>query len=391
MIGLSRSTVVILSTVVLLCLAGVGSVVGLTHFQSGTTSEIVSAENTTNYVIPARDNVTRQEYEQANLDVATVIAADTERIQAQHDRMVFEEIVASREDEVAKQEIADRIEQRIATLERRQERLFNEYSSGEMTGGTLLRELTRIEVGAQNQNANIERYFDGDSAEFSVGLDVQTSMFENPVSQQIVGAQNGNEGPVNVYVLSAPDSMVAATVIEDTFYRQATLRSERNPSGTDQLAESEQSRAQAASDRAEELYSTTPDTVRGFTGTNLYQFRKNHSHGTLVGYLDGATQNPVHEYQYKQPIVDVPARTISNTGENFRLNVQYTDATGPMAISLLGTNGDVSPSVDIAVDGNSVGSIEGSGQLWTVQPTGAFTVTASTEDGEIVSVAVPKR
>jgi hypothetical protein len=389
MVGLSRSSMVALLAVALFSLASAGVVVGFTADGSSAPPEIVSATNSTNYVVPDRANVTRQEYEQADLDIASVMAADTERIQGQYNERYYQWIQETESEEAAKTAISQQIGQRVERLERRQQRLFDDYSSGTLSSETLVRELARLEIAAQGHRSHIDQFFEDRTGDTPSGLLVETAMLRNPVSEQLVDALSTRQESVSVYVVAAPDSLAAATVVEDTYHRQATLRAERDPAGTDQFAEGDEGRAQAAGSRAQSLYSEQIDTVRGFSGTNLYEFRMNHSHGELVGYLDGSTTNPVHEYQYKRPVVSVPAETTSSTGDSFRLNVQYTDATGPMAVTLLGTGSDVPPTVDLTIDGQYVGTIDQSGQLWTIQPLGSFTVTATTEDGETVSVTVP--
>jgi hypothetical protein len=388
MVGLSRSTTVALLAVALLSLASVGVVVGFSNADSSP-PEMISATNSTNYVVPDRANVTRESYAEADLDLATVIAADTERIKGQYNDHYYRWIQESRSEVAARTTIADQIDERVQRLENQQHQLFDEYSNGKLSTGTLLRELAQLEVAAQNHRANIDQFFENGASETPSRLLVEMSMLRNPVSEHLVDALSTRRESVSVYVVSAPDSLVAATVVEDTYFRQATLRGQRDPAGSDQFAEGDQGRAQAAGSRAQSLYSNQVDTARGFTGTHLYEFSINHSHGELVGYLDGSTTNPVHEYQYKRPVVSVPAETTSNTGDSFRLNVQYTDSTGPMAVTLLGTGSDVPPTVDITVDGEFVGSIGRSSQLWTIQPLGSFTVTAVTDDGESVSVTVP--
>jgi hypothetical protein len=389
MVGLSRSSMVALLAVALVSTAGVGVVVGLTGVGSTAPPEIISATNSTNYVVPDRANVTREEYEQADLDIASVVAADSERVKGQYDELQYQSIQESRPEGAARTAISQQIGEQIAQLERRQEQLFEDYSNGDLSTGALVRELARLEIAVKNHRSNIDQFFEDAPSETPSRLLVKTAMLRNPVSEQLVDALSTRQDAVSVYVVSAPDSLVAATVVEDTYHRQATLRAERDPAGTDEFAQADEGRAQAAGSRAESLYSGQLDTVRGFSGTHLYEFSINHSHGELVGYIDGSTTNPVHEYQYKQPVVSVPAETTSNTGESFRLNVQHTDGTGPMAVTLLGTGSEVPTTVDITVDGEFIGAVGQSGQLWTIQPLGSFTVSATTEDGETVSVTVP--
>lgn len=385
-----RATTAALLGVALLAAASIG-IVGLGGALStaeGAPPEVVETANSTSYVMPATENITRQEYGEATMDVGTAIVTDAERLQARHDQLVFDVV----ESQGGTRAVLNILEQRVAALERRHERLLANYSSNEISTGTLLRELARIESAAQHHRIAVERLqadeVPDDVANRLSTLSVEPTMLGQPVTERVRAAMTAGEEPVRVYVTTAEDGIVTATVIEDRYVRQATLRGEREPSGDDQFAEEVEGRAQVASSRGSSLYSVPADTVRGFTGTSVYEYSANHSLGETVAYLDGATTNPFHESQYKQPVVEIPAQTSSATAESFRLNVQYTNTTGPMAISLLGTGSDSLPPAAISVNDQPVGTIEGGGQLWTIQPVGDFTVAATTEDGESASVRV---
>lgn len=385
-----RSTTAALLGLALLVAASVG-IVGLGGALSaadGAPPEVIENPNSTSYVTPGAENVTRQAYAEAGLDVGAAMVTDAERMQARHDELVYGEL----ESEADVQLAVSILETRIGALERRHEQLLGNYSSGDISTGTLLRELARIEVAAAQQRATVDELraagVSDDVGERLSSLSVEPAVLGQPVTERVAAAMTARQGPVRVYVAAAEDALVAATVVEDRYVRQATLRGERNPFGEDQFAASGEGRAQAASDRATSIYSAQASTVRGFAGTSVYEFSADHSLGELVAYLDGATTNPFHEYQYKQPVVEIPAQTSSATTESFRLNVQYTNTTGPMAVSLLGTGSDALPPVTISVNDQPVGMIEGGGQLWTIQPVGEFTVTATTEDGESASVRV---
>jgi hypothetical protein len=376
---------VALLTAVCIGIAGLG--VALSTADSAP-PEVVETANSTNYVMPATENITRQEYSEAAMDVGAAIVTDAERLQARHDQLVFDVV----ESQGGSRAVLNILEQRVTALERRHERLLANYSSNDISTGTLLRELARIESAAQQHRAAVDRLqaegVPDDVSNRLSALSVEPTMLGQPVTQRVRAAMTAGEEPVRVYVAAAGNAIVTATVIEDRYVRQVTLRGEREPSGNDRFAEGAGGRAQAASDRGTSLYSVSANTVRGFTDTIVYEFSANHSLGETVAYLDGATTNPFHESQYKQPVVEIPAQTSSATAESFRLNVQYTNTTGPMAISLLGTGSDSLPPVAVSVNDQPVGTIEGGGQLWTIQPVGEFTVTATTEDGESASVRV---
>jgi len=384
------STVTIV--VALLALSGVGAAgLGSALSAAGTApQEVVSVNDSVSYVVPDTANVTRQGYGEASLDVGATIAADAERLQARHDELVYGSL------DLAQTEQAQRavgvLEERVERIERRHEQLLGNYSDGDISTGTLLTELTRLEVAATQHREALDRLREAelpsDVRNRLSAISVEPTLLRQPVTERVVAAKTGRMDPVGVYVASAPGSLVAATVVGDRYVRQVTLRDERVPSGEDQFATGSTPRAQAAADRGSSLYSTPADTVRGFAGTSVYQFSANHSLGELSAYLDGTTTNPYHAHQFKQPVFNIPAETSSSTSESFRLNVQHTNATGPMAISLLGSDTGQFTPVTVFVDGDRAGTIEGNRQLWTIQPIGEFTVTAETADGETVSVTV---
>jgi len=377
--------------VALLAVAGVGAAgLGSALPAEGTTpQEMVTVNGSTSYVVPDTANVTRQEYGEATLDVGATIAADAERLQARHDQLIYGSLDLTQADQA--QRAVGILEDRVERVERRHDQLLRNYSAGDITTGTLLTELSRLEVAATQHRAAIDRLQEAelpdDAGDRLSAISVEPTLLKHPVTERVVAAKTGGEDPARVYVASAPGSLVAATVDDDTYVRQATLRDEHMP-GEDQFAAGSTPRAQAAADRGSSLYSTPANTTRGFTGTNVYEFSANHSLGELTAYLDGTTTNPYHEHQFKRPVFNIPAETSSSTSESFRLNVQHTNATGPMAISLLGTDTGQFTPVTVFVDGDRAGTIEGSRQLWTIQPIGEFTVTAETADGETVSVTV---
>jgi len=387
-----RSPTVAVLGLALLVAASVGAVGLATALSTadGTPPEVIETPNSTSYVAPDAANLTRQEYEEVDLDVGAAMATDVERLQGRHDELLITDLETESSD--GARTTVGVLEARVTTLERRHERVLQNYSDGDISTETLLTELARIEVAARQYRGTInqlgEADLSGSLAERVAALSVEPTVLDQPVTERVVRAKTTGTESVRVYVGTADDGIVAATVIEDRYVRQATLRGERDPFSDDQFAEGPEGRAQAASDRASTIYSSQTDTVRGFAGTQVYEFRANHSLGEVFAYLDGATTNTFHEHQHKQPVVSIPAKTRSNTAESFRLNVQYTNETGPMAISLLGTGAGDLPPVTISINRQEVGTIDGGGEIWTIQPMGEFTVTATTEDGESAAVRV---
>jgi hypothetical protein len=393
-----RTALFVVATVVCVAAIGVTGLTGAVSIDNGGEPDVVSVTNSTNYLSPDPENVTRQEYGQAGIDVSAAVLADAERLQARHDRLSNDALRDSAATpEEAAREIVDRIERRVDTLNRRQQRLFEDYRSNRMSTQILMTELASLEVAVRNQREVVEQLQDESLPEEPAiridRLEVETPLLPNPVSDQIARATAGADDPVDVYFGATSDGLVAATVVQGEYVRQATLRAERDSDGDDQFAtENPDVPAQAAFSRGTQLYpwagGSNADS-RGFRGSSVYVFRANHSHGNLFSYLDGATTNPFHEYQFKRSAAVPVTETKTNTSQSLRLNVQYTDPTGPMLVSLIGSGGAVPPSATVTVDGQPVGQISGGGQLWTVQPIGTFSVTVTTAAGEDVSVTVP--
>ncbi|PSP60211.1 hypothetical protein BRC73_03315 [Halobacteriales archaeon QH_7_66_37] len=352
------STVAVLG-LALLVAASVGAVGLATALSAadGTPPEVIETPNSTSYVAPDAANLTRQEYEEVDLDVGAAMATDAERLQGRHDELLITDLGTESSD--GARTTVGVLEARVTTLERRHERVLQNYSDGDISTETLLTELARIEVAARQYRGTIDQLGEADLsdslAKRVAALSVEPTVLDQPVTERVVQAKTTGTESVRVYVGAADDGIVAATVIEDRYVRQATLRGERDPFGDDQFVEDSEGRAQAASNRASTIYSSQTDTVRGFAGTHVYEFRANHSLGQVFAYLDGATTNPFHE-------------------------------TGPMAIFVTGASG-LSP-ITISIDGQQVGTIDGGGEIWTIQPMGEFTVTAETEDDQSVSVQV---
>lgn len=361
----------------------------------------ISVTNSTNYLSPSTENITRQVYERADVDVAGAIAADAERLEGEHRRMILDtKLTSGNTTDVARDTLVE-IETRLSELDQRQERLFEQFSTGELSNERLVRELARLEVTAtqyrelstfaQNQ-ARIPS--DTSLSHRYRNLASETTLLSSPLSDRIERVVTGNAEPLTVYFQSADDALVMATANESAYYRQATVRSNRDRTATDLFRASGLPAPQAAFERANELYPWTAadvlaPNVQGYGNSSVYLFSANHSHGELNTYLDGSTQAPFHENQRKEPGSVPISLTTTNTENDLRLIVQSTAPTGPMLINLIGTGSEAPSEVTFTINGDSIGTVEVGEELWTVQPVGEFQVTARTDGNATVSVTVP--
>jgi len=395
----------VLLSVLLVAAVGVGFSTATEH-QTDERVSIVASENATNYLSPPSDEVTREEYANATLEVGTAVAVDTQALHARHDQLVFDQQFQRAESEEERvaivRERADTIETQLGTLDRRHERLLEAYSDGQLTTEELLYHTVRIDAMAQRQRSVMDHArttasnTPQTSVPFSlevrfVGLASELVLIPSPVAEPVGTAIDGEADPQTVYVQASDDALVLATLEEDTYLREAVLRNERVPDAPDQFEESDQAAILAAFERGGQLYpwvfenALGDPSIRSFGDSSVYLIEADHPQGRLVTYLDGATTNAFREHHHNQPGAIPVSGTTSATDSGLEVTVETTAPTGPMRVSVTDGSGEPVPA-DVAVDGQRVDSTDGNGQLWTVQPTGSFEVTATGPDGGTVSV-----
>lgn len=397
--------------VIVLLVAAVGTVVAAVGVAATETltvpttqddSQTIQVSNSTNYLSPAAENVTKQGYQTAGVDVAGAIAADRERLEGDHHRLSLDERLANATDTttVARETLRE-IQADIATLDETQRQLFMDYSAGDISNETLFREVARLSVAAE-QYRELAAHAQGQSripedsplSTQYANLAAETVLLSQPIAERIESAVSGTADSVTVYVQSADEGLVLATVRADRYFRQATLHNNRDPEAVDMFVEDELPAPQAASERAKELYPWASQgflspPISGFGNSSVYLFNASHSHGSLQAYIDGGTTDAFHESQVKEPGSVPVSGTFTNTSNDLRVIVQSTAPTGPMLVSIVGTTGDAPSEVEIRINGHSVGRLGVGEQLWTVQPVGGFDIVVTAPTNETVSVTVP--
>jgi len=369
----------------------------------------LAQEESPNYLSPSSEAVTRQEHGTATVDVGTAVTVDSQRLHARHDALTFDERfrAADTEDEKLSVagETATRINANIETLDRRQARLFRMYSSGNISTSELLGRNARLGAATERQRQRIEHTrrtataTPGVSLPFSLevrfdSLASEIVLIPNPVGEPVDRAITGTAPPQTVYVRSADDALVLATVNDDgTYLREATLRGERDRGGPDQFQDAEEAAILAAFQRGAELYpwvfenAIGDPSIRSFGDSSVYLVEADHPQGTFSTYLDGATTNAFREHHRNQPNAVPVTGTVASAGSGLEVSVETTAPTGPMRVSTTDADTGDPVAAEVTVDGHAVGSTGSEGQLWTVQPAEPFEVTATTPGNESVTVA----
>lgn len=366
-----------------------------THSPTEASSVMINADNSSNYVSPDTENVTRTEYQSASLDVAGAVEGETLRLQGAYQERVLDEHLKEGDVDAIAADTVGTIERDAAALERQQRQLFQSYSEGELAASTLFRELVVLGVASDQYSDLADATQDrvdttGAVDERYQNLGGEPVLLPSPfVSHVESELSTGGESPV--YVQGGNDSLVLATVEGSTYLRQAVLFGEWDPDGPDTLATDDRSGAEGAFERAGELYPWTLENAessesRGFGNTSVYRVQASHPQGQLQTYLDGATTNPFYEIQEKNPVV-VPVTGFSQTfDDGLRLDVGVTSPTGPMEVEVRETTDVEYDNITVSIDGETVATLPEGGSFYTVQPRGAFEISAQTDTGREVSL-----
>lgn len=355
---------------------------------------MIEADNSTNYLSPDGDNVTRMEYQGATLDVAGAVESDTLQLQGEHQRKVLEQRLENEPGTTVAVDTIARLERDITTLEQEQRQLYRSYSDGELDTPTLFREIVSLGVTA-DQYRTLAMTAEDSVAETGelntryTNLDSEIPMLPSPFVTHI-GTELRTEGGTPMYVQAGNESLVLAAVQGNTYLREAVLFSERDRNMTDQFGTGDRSGAEDAFNRAGQLYPWTMDNrdkgqSRVLGNTSVYQVQFGHTHGELETYLDGGTTNPFYEVQEKNPLA-VPVEFTQTLSDGLRLDIEMTNPTGPMRVEVIDTRDEEFERLTVSIDGNTVATKSDGGSIATVQPRGPFEISAETDTGREVSL-----
>lgn len=352
--------------------------------------------NTTSYLGMPDGDVDRSGYGDGGVDVTTTVAADVEQLQGAHAVHTFEASLAkieSREKRIQRMNReADRVQERIDELNRRQAGALDAYNDGDLSTEQFVRELVAIDAAARQVDDRISaldragRQMPGSHPLWTrlQVLRASTVPLTGNARAQVAQAMTGNKEPLTVYVAASSYGVVLATNDEDFHYREAYLANKRQPEGADQFAREGGSGVNMADERASQLYpwtySLAKPSVSGFPDTSVYYVRANHPHGELDTYLDGATRDVFRELQTKR-LDSVPTDLTEKENGLLRIQVYRTHSTGPMRVVVSNPNTDQPVSATVRVNGRVVGSTGGDGAVWTTTPHNAVRINATTPDG----------
>lgn len=368
--------------------------------------QITTVENTTNHLaIPAGD-VSTTTYNRSSLDVGVAVAVGSRELQSDYATANFEQQFFGQDGDGARDRLVDEtlsdIESQRTVLERRNQRAVQQYATGAITATEFLRHRALIDARSRQLTQRLERIRTaaGTAPSYSLSQDQRFRLetnrgvlktYRGPISERIGSETAGEIEPNAVYVEASDDGYMLSTVTDGQYTRETYLGSERDESAADQFAETDDPLG-AVNTRAENLYpwlyGEQYPSVQAYGRSAIYQIQADHPNGQLTAYLDGATTNVFFETQTLELTTVDRSTVATNTNQSVRVQVQQSFESGPMLVAV--TDDDTGSTADatVSINGKRIGTTGADGALWTVEPRGEYTVTATTDDGDRVRVTV---
>ena len=372
---------------------------------------IETVANTTNQLTLPTGEVRRSSYNSSGIDVGTATAAWSTQLHHRHSALTFEERFRRADGSEARSRlVADRlstIEAKQRALDERQDSATARYASGELSAAEFLQ--TRLVVNAEASELleTLDRVATAPDTTPGYSLSESTTTRLRAVEGELrtltgpVGyrLQSGGTTDRTLYLEASDDGYMLATVTDDEYVRETRLDSARDAGLTDEFRNTavtddnpETDRLDIADERAADLYPWLYERQRpSFTfygASGIYRLTASHPNGDLTAYLDGGTTDVFYEEQVRD-LSDVRTRAIaSEVNGTLAVTARQSSATGPLLVSATNNETGATVNASVSINGQPVGATGSDGVLWTVEPRGAYTVTAAADTGN-TSVVVP--
>jgi hypothetical protein len=388
-------------------LAGTAVAVGGAALADGPQLGVVAVDNSSSYLQPETNETTTQAYVHADVDVGVAVAGDVAAIRGTHESLAVEQAMGA-QNRTAR---VTRLRAILATLENRTaatERALREarvaHLEGDLSRDELARTLARYGARAdalESIRTTVEDVatsmnpLPGTAVTNAQNLEAALETIGGPGTDRLRDRYRGNRSAGATYLsIAGEDGLVVASVAEGTLYREALEADQRRVGGTDRFADTDEPEISVALRRAAELYpwafeqGSAAQPLRGYGNTTVYRITAEHPHGTLSTYLDGTTRAPFYEIQRLRAGA-VPVRdSVTEAADGLRLTINRTQATGPMGVTVVREATGSPVDAVVSIDEARIGRTGDDGHLWTVQPGGEATVTASTGENTTVAAAV---
>ncbi|MGM0372283.1 MAG: DUF7094 domain-containing protein [Halobacteriota archaeon] len=273
---------------------------------------------------------------------------------------------------------------RIVTLETREERARDRLRAGEIGFEQYLAVLGSVNQEAHAIESTLDRFetlsVQNESQQDQVrALQTETTQYVGPISDEVGTAVAGGQQTDRVYVAVADHGLVLGELRGGEYVREATRTDARDGAvGTIELG--------TAQDRIGDLYpwawANKGDVSINTVGADVFRFQLSHDHGRLNSLLDTSAGNVYREVQQKS-LADLPVEPGSSTSAgNLTLQVSAADPGSPLRVQVTNETGSQVPAT-VSINDTYVGQTGPGSGVWTLSPPETFTVTAEADDQEL--------
>lgn len=209
-----------------------------------------------------------------------------------------------------------------------------------------------------------------------LSLQARLTPFVTVQGDSVANAVSGGS-TARVHVAASPNGFVLSSISDDLYHR-SIYRSDHQDSVRESNFTITESR-----DSIQTYYPWATDSGFVSSGTQVfdayaYQHRVSHEQGTIIAYVDASTGLPYHETHETALSVVSTEPGWTNTSGNHTLAVNQSYPGGPLRVQIAGNGTPV--SAPVSIDGTQVGTTSFDGVLWTLAPSGEFTVTVQVDD-----------
>ncbi len=365
---------------------------------------VVELPNTSNYLQPSTDGGARSAVARQGVDVGIAVATGAQALDGRHERLTFNRQYAGAPNESARDAVVtaavDRLEERTSRLRAYRDESMAAFREGSLSATGYFERIARLDAAIDSMRSYrqtlesqiVTRNPQDQTALASVRhLEADLDTMRGPVTNQVRWRYAGNASAGTTLVtVTEQNGFVHSTVANNLLVREAQETGDWTRDGNGGDGSGDLTRVL---NRVQELYPWTFDHQFGsrsnFYDTSLYRVAVAHQHGDLRVYLDGSTDEVFREIQANR-LSTVPRNwTRSATVDGVALTVNGTYATGPLEVTVRDPSVNSTIASDVRIDGTYVGSTDAKGGLWTVQPTGSFTINATTTGNQTVEMTVP--
>lgn len=365
---------------------------------SGVASAPAPTDNTTARLTIPQYRIEQGQFRTVRIGVASSLQRDADGARMAHRRTAIERDFEAAEGVSEKRNAIDRglidLSNRADALRARERATTREYSNGNISAETAVRQFARIDASARDLRATLDLVralttrvgtsdFDGRIRDVEGDL----VALQGPVRRQVALALAGDRSAVRVHVVGSDDALVLATLADGQYIREATNWRNRNASAQPVLDFGE------VTSRVEQLYpwatSQRGATSVDWQGAGAWRFQARHSQGQLTASVDASTTDVYREVQ-SLSVDEMPTvMALVRAEDGVRVELQRTYLGGPLRILVEDAATDAVLNARVSVDGHELGHIGADGLVVTMEPRPPYTLNV-TANGTTVSFTVER-